>query len=143
VGTNRGTNFKALGHWETGFTTVQDFPRLAALRIEARLTEAASLYPDDEYGDFFEILVKKASDAVYAGAVKEDSFWILGQYRQYGESGSPIQERYEFFVLTRIEKSDFQAQVRAIMADIKPPKPPTREQAAAINQITETFFEDF
>jgi hypothetical protein len=143
VGTSRGTNFKALGHWEAGFTAAQDFPRLAALRIETRLTGAASLYPDDEYGDFFEMLVKKASDAVYTGAVKESSCWILRQYRQYGEEGSPVQERYEFFVLTRIEKSSFQTQVQALMADINPAKSPTRDQAAAINRIRETFFEDF
>jgi hypothetical protein len=143
VGTNRGTNFKALSHWTAGFTAAQDFPRLAALRVEARLIGAASLYPDDEYGEFFEVLVKKASDAAYTGVIKESSFWILRQYRQSDEESSLPREEYEFFVLTFVEKSEFQAQVRAIMADIKTTSPPTREQAAAINRIRETFFEDF
>jgi hypothetical protein len=140
VGTNRGTNFRALGHWAEGFTAAQDFPRLAAIRIESRLLRAASLYPDDEYGEFFEALVKKAFDAVYTGAVKERTFWIK---QRYGEENSSIREEYEFFVLVTIGKSEFQAQVRAILAEITTAKPPTRDQAAAINRIKETFFEDF
>ncbi|MDR2159916.1 MAG: hypothetical protein LBP23_07610 [Treponema sp.] len=142
VGVSRGVNFKALGHWAEGFSAAQDFPRLAALRIEARLIKAASLYPDDEYGEFFEALVKKASDAEYAGAVKEASFWLLRRYQQDDED-APVREGYEFFVLMRIEKGEFQAQVEALMADTNTDKPPTREQAAAINRIKETFFDDF
>jgi hypothetical protein len=143
VGTNRGTNFTALSHWAGGFTPAQDFPRLAALRIEARLIGAASLYPDDEYGEFFETLVKKASDAAYTGVIREDAFWILRQYHQSDEENSSLREQYEFFVLTAIEKNEFQFQARAIMADIKTAVSPTRDQAAAINRIKETFFEDF
>jgi hypothetical protein len=142
VGVSRGMNFKALGHWAEGFSATQDFPRLAALRIEARLINAASLYPDDEYGEFFEALVKKASDAEYTGVVKEASFWLLRQYQQDDED-APIRERYEFFVLMYIEKGEFQAQAQTLMADIRTKKPPTREQAAAINRIKETFFDDF
>ncbi|MDR1277429.1 MAG: hypothetical protein LBK02_01615 [Treponema sp.] len=140
VGINQGTNFKALGHWAEGFTAAQDFPRLAAVRIEERLLGAAALYPDDEYGEFFETLVKKSSDAVYTGAVKEDSFWIL---RRYDEDAASVGERYEFFVLVTIAKSEFQAQVHAIMEDIHTSVPPTRDQAAAINRIKETFFDLF
>jgi hypothetical protein len=143
VGSSRGSNFKALGHWAGGFSAEQDFPRLAALRMEARLTGAAALYPDDEYGEFFEALVKKASDAAYTGAVKESTFWIFRQYRQGDEEDAPIREQYEFLVLTLIEKSSFQAQARALMGGIRTTVPPTREQAVAINRIKETFFDDF
>jgi hypothetical protein len=141
VGNNRGTNFKALGHWAEGFTAAQDFPRLAAVRIEERLLGAASLYPDDEYGEFFEALVKKASDAVYTGAIKESVFWVLR--RQDNEETASARERYDFFVLVTIAKSEFQAQVHAIMEGIHTNVPPTRDQTAAINRIKETFFDLF
>jgi hypothetical protein len=143
TGLSRGRNFKALGHWAEGFSAAQDFPRLAAARIEARLINAASLYPDDEYGEFFEALVKKAADAEYAGVVKESSFWILRRYQQDDGGDSPIRERYEFFALMSVSKREFQAQARALMADIRTDKPPTRDQAAAISRIKETFFDDF
>jgi hypothetical protein len=140
VAAHWGMNFKALGHWIQGFTAAQDFPRLAAVRIEERLLRTASLYPDDEYGDFFAALVKKASDAVYTGTVKADSFWIK---QLYAEEDAPARERYVFFVLLTIDKSEFQNQVRALLADLSPLKPPSREQAAAINRLKETFFEGF
>lgn len=140
VAENWGTNFKALGHWSEGFTTAQDFPRLAAVRIEDRLLRTASLYPDDEYGEFFEILVKKASDMVYTGAVKEDTFWVK---QRYSKENSPDRERYVFFVLVTVKKSELQAQIQGLLAETKPINPPAREQAAAINRLKETFFEGF
>jgi hypothetical protein len=140
IGTNRGGNFNALSHWAEGFTVVQDFPRLAAVRIEQRLISAASLYPDDEYGEFFEVLVKTASDAVYSGAEKEAAFWI--QRRFYDESPQG-REQYDFFILVTIEKTLFQTQVQELLTRITTRVPPSRDQAAAINRIRETFFENF
>jgi hypothetical protein len=140
IGTNRGANFNALSHWAEAFTAAQDFPRLAAVRIEQRLIGAASLYPDDEYGEFFETLVKKASDTVYTGVVKEGSFWLL---RKVHDENSPNREIYEFFVLLSTGKREFQTQVNEIMKDISPSPSATREQAAAVNRIRETFFGNF
>jgi hypothetical protein len=140
VAANRGTNFKALGHWAAGFTTAQDFPRLAAVRMEERMLRTALLYPDDEYGEFFEALVKRASDTVYTGALKEDTFWI--KQLSYQEN-VPGREEYVFFVLVTMEKRELQTQVQALLAEISPITPPTREQAASINRLKETFFEGF
>ncbi|MDR2258370.1 MAG: hypothetical protein LBE14_04380 [Treponema sp.] len=140
IGTNRGNNFRALTHWAEGFTAAQDFPRLAAVRIEQRLTGAASLYPDDEYGEFFEALVKTASNAVYTGAVKEASFWVL---RRLYEDSLPGREQYDFFVLVTIEKNLLRAQTDVLLNNITTTVPPTRDQAAAINRVKETFFEGF
>jgi hypothetical protein len=139
VAENGGANFTALGHWAAGFTPAQDFPRLAAVRVEERMLRTAVLYPDDEYGEFFEALVKKASDAVYIGAVKEESFWIK---QRYSPDNAPGRERYVFFVLVTVKKSELQTQLRALLAEIHPAAP-SREQAASINRLKETFFEDF
>jgi hypothetical protein len=140
VAENWGTNFKALSHWREGFTAAQDFPRLAAVRIEERLLRTAILYPDDEYGEFFEILVKKASDMVYTGAMKADTFWIK---QMYYKENSPGRERYVFFVLVTVKKSELQAQIQTLLTESVPINPPAREQAAAINRVKETFFDGF
>jgi hypothetical protein len=140
VAANWGTNFTALGHWAAGFTAAQDFPRLAAVRIEERMLRTASLYPDDEYGEFFELLVRRSSDAVYTGALKEDTFWI--KQRSYQEN-APGREQYVFFILVTIEKNGLQTQIQALLAELSPIVPPTREQAASINRLKETFFEAF
>jgi hypothetical protein len=101
------------------------------------MLRTAALYPDDEYGEFFETLVRKASDAVYTGAIKEDTFWIKQWDNALGR------ERYVFFVLVTMEKSGLQTQIRALLAEIRPIVPPTREQTASINRLKETFFEGF
>jgi hypothetical protein len=142
---NTGKNFAALSQWAAGFTVEQDFPRLAAERIEKRLIGAARLYPDDEYGDFFEILIKSASDADYFGAVKEETFWIkrrnLSPGQEPGSGETAAAEIYDFFVLISIDKVSLQNRIRELMENIK--TTPTRDQAAAIANIQQSFPEGF
>jgi hypothetical protein len=149
IGKNQGTNFTALNQWAENFTVIQDFPALAALRIESRLIGAASLYPDDEYGDYFEALIKKAYDAEYFGTQKEASFWIKKSLEKKIDSEEApedelaVEEVYEFFVLISIDKPVLQNRIRELMAAVNPDVPPTRAQNAAIHRIQQNFFEGF
>jgi hypothetical protein len=152
IGENRGINLTALKQWSKGFSAAQDFPRLLAQRVENRLTASASLYPDDEYGEYFEKLMKQVSDAEYP-AVKEEHFWIK-RMRIFdavveddpdalSERDDYLTERYEFFILLDIDKNSLQNQIRQITSGIKTDRPPTREQAAAINRVQSAFFTGF
>jgi hypothetical protein len=132
IGKNRGVNFIALNKWAGNFTVIQDFPRLAAVRIEKRLNSSASLYPDDEYGDFFEVFVKKAFNAEYPDAVKEQTYWI-----------KITDEVYEFYVFVSMEKSKMQSIIMAMISDTLVTVTPTRAQNAAINRLRLNFFEGF
>ena len=155
IAENRGTNLHALRQWADRFTVAQDFPRLAALRIEKRLLAAASLYPDDEYGDFFEELIKNASDAEYPEAVKEEIFWIKRRTSGgetapepdlygAGEAAVPAApELYAFFVLISIDKDRLRARIQELLAQTQAGVHPTREQAAAIYRLRQHFFEGF
>jgi len=152
IGKTRGGNLNALQQWADGFSVLQDFPRLAAARIESRLIADASLYPDDEYGEYFEALIKQASDADYPGAVKEAAYWIKTKaiVRQENDDADPdeineplIVERYEFFVLISIDKAVLQNHIRELMASIKTGVAPTRAQEAAINRVQQSFFGGF
>jgi hypothetical protein len=156
IGNNRGINRDALHQWALELTVAQDFPRLVARRIENRLVEAATLYPDDEYGGFFEAVIKNASDAEYPEAVKKEMFWI--KWRNDGNdatvsdpelSGLSEAERdakrelYEFFVLISIDKSRLQTRIQELLENTQAAVPPTRDQAAAIHRIRQHFFEVF
>jgi len=147
IGRNRGNNFTALRQWAEGFTVYHDFPRLAAIRIENRMISAATLYPDDEYGEYFEALIKQASDAEYPGAVKEETYWIKTLLirdidEETEEQPEPL-EQYEFFVLISIGKPILQSRIRSLMADIQTTDVPTRAQRAAVNRVQHIFFEGF
>jgi hypothetical protein len=146
VGGNRGDNFNALQQWANRFTAAQDLSRLVVQRTEQRLIASASLYPDDEYGEYFEILIKKVSDGEYTGAVKEQIFWLKQKVQSINtdeEDSVTVFERYEFLILVSIDKELLQNQIQKIMDGIKPTVAPTKKQSAAINRIKTTFFEEF
>jgi hypothetical protein len=149
IGENWGNNFNALQQWANSFTAEQDLPMLITRRAERRLIASASLYPDDEYGEFFESLIREISNGGYSGAVKEQTFWLKRKIDVSGaemdaESNPPDkQERYEFLVLISVDKETLQRQIQEIMTGIKTKTPPTKEQAAAIARIKDNFFEGF
>jgi hypothetical protein len=152
IGRSRGDNLYALHQWVNGFSVTQDMPRLVAQRVERRLIATASLYPDDEYGEYFEVLIKKISDDEYPGAVAEQTFWVKRKLIPGGEESNAeveladediVTERYESLVLISINKDVLQEQLRNIMDGIKTTTTPTREQTAAINRVRQSFFEGF
>jgi hypothetical protein len=155
VGMSEGTNFKALSQWAAAFTPAQDFARLAASRIETRLTGAAqNATPDETYGAFFEALIKKASDAQYQGVVKEAGFWVqlllpADEADEENEEGAE-QERtevnrevYVFLILISIDKNQLESQINAIFNAARTNITPRRDQTTAINRIGENFFAGF
>ena len=134
VSRNAGANFNALMLWTEGFSPELDFPRMAAARVDARLTYTVP-FPDAEYGAFYETLIRAASDAPWQGATKEDDFWIL---RRYSDS-----EAWEFMILVSIEKSVFTSQLNRIFDSVSPSPQPSRDQISAANRIKDRFFEGF
>ena len=151
IGENGGSNFNALQQWANGFTVEQDLPRLVTKRAERRLVSSASLYPDDEYGEFFEFFIREVSNGEYLKAAKEQSFWLKRKITTSSaetdddtESNSAVVvERYAFLVLVSIDKETLQKQIQGIMTGIKTKTPPTRDQASAIAKIKNNFFEGF
>ena len=137
---NEGNSFNALTLWVENFSPERDFPRMAASRIEARFSSSV-VYPDEEYGDFFEILIRAASDAAWTGAVKEDDFWLHKKYLPH--EGEPERESREFLILVTIEKPRFTTQLNAIFQTVNPNPPPTEAQIAAANRVKDRFYEGF
>jgi len=142
VGSNEGVNFNALSLWAGNFTPEQDFTILAAERIERRMISAAVLYPDFEYGLFFETMVKKAYNAVYSGAVKEDTYWIKMR-TDNDNMETESTEIYHFFVLISIEKHIMQAIIAGLMEEAVSAVTPTSAQQNAIIRLRQNFFEGF
>ena len=153
IGENGGGNFSALQQWANGFTVEQDLPRLVTRRVEHRLVATASLYPDDEYGEYYEFLIREVSNAEFLKAEKEQTFWLKRKITADSAETDGIidsqpnqdaaRERYEFLVLVSIDRETLQKQIRGIMANIKTKIPPTKDQAASIAKIKNNFFEGF
>ena len=166
VSRNEGINFRALNLWLEGFSAEQDFPRLAAERIGARYSSGISR-PDEEYGSFYQTLVRSVSDSFWRGAVKNDDFWILREFiRGEEETGAPgpdylpqedeydyytpdtatgpqETESWEFLILVTIEKTLFASQLDMIYRNMNSLPLPSRDQTAAAGRVRDRFYEGF
>lgn len=140
VAKNEGSNFTAMNHWMAGFSAELDFPRLAAARVEERFFSAAPL-PDQEYGAYYEAMVRMASDFPWTGAGRESDFWIHKGYLPAQDEDE--RETFEFLILLTIDRADFNYQLQSILRNIKPNPPPTKDQLNAINRIRDRFFDSF
>ena len=151
IAVNQGDNFHALRQWAENFCPEQDIVRLIVHRVEQRFVAGASLYPDDQYGEYFMRVIRGISNGEYTGAVKEELFWVRREMVRaednepdYMEIQAPIAtERFEYLVLISIDMETLQGQISQIMDNVRTTTPPTREQAAAISNIRQTFFEGF
>jgi len=148
IASNRGGNFAALSKWADRFTTEQDFPMLAAARIERRMNVSNSMYPDEEYGIFYETLVKNAYGGEYPGAIKEDTYWVKTKVTEENGSGivpesAALPEVYNFFVLISVERTAMQSAVYNLISRAVVSSAPSGAQAAAINRLRQIFFEGF
>ena len=140
IARNEGNNLTAMNHWLEGFSTELDFPRLAAARMEARFFSAAPL-PDQEYGAYYEALVRTAADFPWTGAVRRDDFWIYKNYLPTEDEGE--RQAWEFMILLTVGKSVFHRQAEEVFNNVKPAARPTRDQMNAVNRVRERFFEGF
>jgi hypothetical protein len=145
---SEGHNFNALRLWNDGFSPALDFPRLAAARVEKRLCSNV-FNPFDEYGAFYEAVIRSVADAQWTGAVREDDFWILKKLTSEAlaaeSAGREAEDReiWEFFILVTIEKTAFASRLDQIFKNVNLDPSPSRAQAAAVERVKSHFFEGF
>jgi opacity protein-like surface antigen len=142
IGEDSGTNINALRQWATGFTVNQDVSRMVSNRVQAKFVGASVGSPDAEYGRYFENVVKAVSEAQFAGARKENDFWLLKRYLK-ADRKTTDREAYDYYVLITIDKENLQRQIDAVLNGAKADVPLTREQETAVDRVREAFYEGF
>jgi len=141
IGRNKNSNFDALSKWAENYPETNAITRLAAIRIESRLNLNIALYPDDEYGVFYEKLIKKSFEMKYPDAVTRDIFWIK---KTEPSEANALHDTYEFFAFVIIDKTIMQDIIKKMIAESRDEDDfPTRAQNNAINNLQQHFFEGF
>ena len=147
---NRGENFTALNKWLDFFIVKQDISQLIAARIERKMILSASLYPDDEYGLFFERLIKNAYNAEYPDTKVEDTYWIKIRDDEGDEEDEEDEEIYLFFIFAGMDKTTMQNIIEKMMENtleeiaLSGRRASLRNnQTASINNLRQNFFEGF
>ncbi|MCL2720671.1 MAG: hypothetical protein FWD47_04965 [Treponema sp.] len=150
IGINEGENFNALNRWGNFFSATHDFPMLAAARIEKRIIQSSFMYPDYEYGEFFEKFIKSAYNNVYPGTIKEDVYWIklnvdniIDQDEDFETLLNTPSEVYIFFVLISADKIILQNVINNMMAAAIASVKPTGSQVSSVNRLRQNFFTGF
>lgn len=142
VGEDQGTNLNALRQWVVNFNVAQDLARMVSSRVQLRFANAAAGSPDDEYGRYFENVVKTVSDASFSGARKEMDFWLLKRFSNSDGENSG-REEYEYFVLVSIDKALLQRQIDDILDRANAAVTLSRDESTAVNRVRGTFYEGF
>ena len=141
IAENRGENIIVLNKWIENYSEKLDFPMLAAARMEKRMILSASLYPDNEYGRFYEAMIKNAYGGEYPSAVKEDTYWIKIWFER--ENTLEYTESYRYFVLITINKMALQMIIRNMIMNAGDAVSVTAAQKNAIDRLRQNFFEGF
>lgn len=142
IAEDSGANKQALSLWMTGFNVTQEVARMVSTRVQSKFAGAAAGSPDDEFGRYFENVVKSAAEARYSGARKENDFWVMRRY--FKEDGKSIdREEYTMYVLVSIDKAMLQSQIQAVLDGTAADTPPSKEQQTAIDRVKESFYEGF
>ncbi|MDL2229002.1 hypothetical protein LJC14_02005 [Treponema sp. OttesenSCG-928-L16] len=142
IGEDMGSNLNALRQWATGFTVNQEMSRMVSTRVQGKFAGAAVGSPDDEYGRYFENVVKSVTEASFSGARKESDFWLLKRYFK-ADGKSVDREEYEIYILTTIDKALLERQLDAVLEKAESDSSPTTEQKTAIDRVKEAFYEGF
>jgi len=151
VARNHADDLGVLSQWARNFSTRRDLAGLVVRRVERRFVADALLYPDDEYGEFFIRVIRGIWRGDPPAAAVEGSFWVQRQRPpdeeeddewETGMEGAAA-ERFEYLLLVSVDRDELMEWIFDIMDAVEPSIPPTREQAAAIAGIRQTFFEGF
>ena len=137
-----GSSLEPLRLWAAGFSVERDFPLLVSERIQERFIAGSGGNPAEEYGRYFEAVVKNAADATFEGASRESSFWIKKRIIEDGGE-SLAREAYEYLIMTSINRETLQQQITMLLITTQPDKPPAREQSAASMRLRLNFYEGF
>jgi hypothetical protein len=135
-----GNRLEPLRLWAAGFSVERDFSRLVAARIQERFVTGSNGNPAEEYGRYFETVVKGASNAVFPGPLGHGGFWVKRRF--IGEDG-PTEEIYEYLIMVSVDREALRQQINMLLITARPDRPSTRDQSVASMRLRMNFFDGF
>jgi hypothetical protein len=142
----RSPNLAVITQWVRNFSADQDFSRLAAERIRARMERDLTVSPDTFYGPQYNRILRTIYRTVFWGARKENDSWIFGPTLEVKEKGGALDPPlYWGFILISIPKESLEIQVNKLLGDLKnvDEKTATRVQTEAFEDLRIHLFEGF
>lgn len=137
VGEETGTNINALTTWASMFDASSDIASTISNRVATLFTGSAAGSPSDEYGTYYEQIVRTAANATYSGARRINDWWVLTRrYEGRSTKTSDYTQEYTAYVLYTISRETLDRQILG-MLDGTSTKDLTDAQKTAISNVKE------
>jgi hypothetical protein len=126
-----GKDLEGLKLWARGFSVASEIARLVSTRVTDKFVGAAA-GDKDELETYLEEVVQSLSEASYAGARKEEDFWIL---RRKISDGT---EDYRYLLFVTVPKEQIDAAIERAFRDADE-KEKSEEKKTAIQRVKDAF----
>lgn len=127
-------NLNAAQAWLNGFEVPQIIAREMETRVESLFVGAAVGAPEDDYGTYFENVVKTSTDVAFTGAKKMSDWWSY--IRVYDpDIKNTYKDEYRVYVLYTIPRSMFDKQLHDQIEKAQEDPNMTEAQQAAFNNV--------
>lgn len=127
-------NLSAGQAWINGFELPQIIARQLESRVESLFVGAAVGAPEDDYGTYFENIVKTSTDVSFVGAKKISDWWSL--IRKYDpDIKNAYTDAYYIYVLYTIPKDLLDRQIRDQIEKAEEDPDMTEAQKTAFNNV--------
>jgi hypothetical protein len=129
-----GKSLEGLKAWTQGFSAPTEIARFVSTRVKNKFV-GAQVGDKDMVETYFENVTKTLSETRYAGARKQDDWWVL---RQMGND-----QNYFYIMLITIDRDTLDEMIaRAIDEEYAQNKPKTEEEQTARDRVKELFAEE-
>ncbi len=111
-------NLNAAQAWVEGFDMPQTIARNVSTRVEGTFSGAETGGAGDDYGTYFENVVKTMTETEFSGAKKENDWWVLTRRYDVDAKAKYVDE-YRAFVLYTIPRDLLDQQVLSVIERIE------------------------
>lgn len=133
-------NLNAAQAWVNGFEIPQLIAREVSTRVESLFVGAAVGAPEDEYGTYFENVVKSSTDISYTGAKKISDWWSY--IRRYDpDVENSFEDTYHVYVLYTMPKAMLDKQLADEINKAQEDPDMTDSQKAAFDNVKKVLAE--
>lgn len=128
-----GQDIEGLKLWSRGFSIASEIARLVTTRVTDKFVGAAAGDKDD-LETYLEEVVQSLSEAAYAGARKEEDFWV--QRRKLSDAS----EDYRYLLFVTVPREQIDEAIRRAFEDADG-KEKSEEKKTAIQRVKDAFDE--
>jgi hypothetical protein len=125
----------ALRYWLSSFDTTLDFPHLVFERIYARARSTLHLLPADEYGSWYETMLKAAASHTWTGAEADPACPSCWVERDKTDAEGASARQYTGYILLTVPRTVLDPQLTEFLNSIKLTEGLTRAQRQNIANL--------